>query len=192
MTRKKIDYSMTIIYKIICHDLKIKDSYIGSTTCFKGRKSNHKLTCNNSTYKNHNMKLYVFIRENGGWNNWSMLEIEKYPCNDKRESEARERYWYEELKGTLNSQFPQRSSKEWRQDNKVHVSEYNKTYADDNKEKIQKYRLANRERDRNKLIKWREKNNYVVVCECGSSVKNHLLSKHKKSKKHINFIQDDF
>ena len=37
------------------------------------------------------------IRENEGWNNWSMIEIEKYPCNDKNEACARERYWYELL-----------------------------------------------------------------------------------------------
>jgi hypothetical protein len=26
--------------------------------------------------------VYSTIRENGGWNNWSMVEIEKYPCKD--------------------------------------------------------------------------------------------------------------
>ena len=30
------------------------------------------------------------IRENGDWNNWSMIEIEKYPCNDDNEARARE------------------------------------------------------------------------------------------------------
>ena len=37
------------------------------------------------------------IRKNGGWENWCMIEIEKYPCNDKNEAKARERYWLETL-----------------------------------------------------------------------------------------------
>ena len=46
------------------------------------------------------------IRENEGWNNWSMIEIEKYPCNDKNEACARERYWYELLNANMNTYCP--------------------------------------------------------------------------------------
>ena len=46
------------------------------------------------------------IRENGNWNNWSMIEIEKYPCNDDNEARSRERYWYEVLNANMNSQCP--------------------------------------------------------------------------------------
>ncbi len=42
MPRNEIDYSKTIIYKIVCNDLTITDCYVGSTTDFKTRKAAHK------------------------------------------------------------------------------------------------------------------------------------------------------
>ena len=52
MTLKKIDYSNTIIYKIVCNDLSVTDCYVGNTTQFRQRKSQHKKNCNNSNSKN--------------------------------------------------------------------------------------------------------------------------------------------
>ena len=46
MPKNNINYSNTIIYKIVCIDLNIKDLYIGSTTDSYNRKSNHKSKCN--------------------------------------------------------------------------------------------------------------------------------------------------
>jgi len=42
MPRKIINYTNTIIYKIVCNDLNITDLYVGSTTDFTNRKYNHK------------------------------------------------------------------------------------------------------------------------------------------------------
>ena len=42
MPKNNINYSNTIIYKIVCNDLNVKELYIGSTTDFYNRKSNHK------------------------------------------------------------------------------------------------------------------------------------------------------
>ena len=91
MPRIPINYQNTIIYKIVCNDLNIKDLYVGHTTDFKRRKSEHKLNCNNQKSEKYNMKIYKVIRNNQGWDNWSMIEIEKYPCNDSKEATARER-----------------------------------------------------------------------------------------------------
>ena len=44
--------------------------------------------------------------DSGGWPNWSMILVEKYPCNDQLDATKRERYWYEQLNATLNSQVP--------------------------------------------------------------------------------------
>ena len=41
MPKTPIDYTKTIIYKIICLDLEIKDNYVGSTTSFLKRKQQH-------------------------------------------------------------------------------------------------------------------------------------------------------
>ena len=46
MPKVDIDYSNTIIYKIVCVDPLIKDLYIGHTTNFVQRKYAHKQTCN--------------------------------------------------------------------------------------------------------------------------------------------------
>ena len=106
MPHNPINYANTIIYKIVCNDINITDCYIGSTTDFTARKCCHKSICINQNDKNHNFNVYKFIRENGNWNNWSMILIENFPCKNKREAEARERYWYEKLNATLNSQRP--------------------------------------------------------------------------------------
>ena len=78
MPVKNIDYSKTIIYKICCNDLNVKEIYVGSTCNFIKRKSKHKDSCNNIKSKQYNYKLYQFIRDNQGWENFSMIEIEKY------------------------------------------------------------------------------------------------------------------
>ena len=95
MTRKEINYLKCVIYKIVCNDLSVTDLYVGSTTDFTKRKSQHKLACKSPNELIYNRKLYNMLRENGGWENWSMVEIEKYPCNDSNESFSRERYWLE-------------------------------------------------------------------------------------------------
>ena len=95
-------YVKTIMYKIECKNNEITECYIGHTTNPKSRQAEHKYNCNNEKSKGHNLRLYSFIRANGGWDNWDMIEIEKYPCNSKREAETREHYWYFELKSTLN------------------------------------------------------------------------------------------
>tara|TARA_R110000764_G_scaffold1879_6_gene8201 strand:+ start:1040 stop:1552 length:513 start_codon:yes stop_codon:yes gene_type:complete len=127
-----INYSNSIIYKICCNDPTVKDEYIGSTTNFRNRKWQHKYSCNKLNNEKYNRRLYVFIRETGGWLNWSMIEIEKYDATDKRHLETRERYWIEELKSSLNNYIPTRTWKEYRQDNKEHIKQYIKQYQQDN------------------------------------------------------------
>ena len=106
MPKVNVDYSKTIIYKLVCNDLNITECYVGSTTNFTKRKNMHKSICNNPRDKKHNRKNYCFIRNNGGWSNWQMIEIEKHPCNDKNEATKRERYYYESLNASLNSNKP--------------------------------------------------------------------------------------
>ena len=106
MPKKAIDYSKCIIYKIVCNDFDIKEVYIGSTTEFTKRKYQHKYNCLSPKQKEYKFKVYDFIRNNKNWDNWSMIEIEKYPCSDSNEAKARERYWIETLKATLNDRTP--------------------------------------------------------------------------------------
>jgi len=129
MPRNPINYSNTIIYKIICKDLTIQNIYVGHTTSFKDRKREHKSYCHNAKNKSYNCKIYKFIRENGGWENFDMVEIEKYPCQDSNEASARERYWFENLNAKLNSIYPQRTDKEYKEQHKEERKEYFKNYC---------------------------------------------------------------
>jgi len=135
MPRKEINYKNTIIYKIVCNDLSITDLYIGHTTDFTRRKNQHKNISNNENDKKYNLKVYQIIRDNGGWSNWNMIEIEKYECNDANEARTRERYHYELLKPNMNKQIPNRPNDGY----KIHYERYKecfKKYYDTNKEKI--------------------------------------------------------
>lgn len=75
---------------------------MGHTINFIKRKYQHKILCNN----NKKIKIYNIIQENGGWDNWSMIEIAKYNCKDLTEARIREQEHYDLLKPTLNSVNP--------------------------------------------------------------------------------------
>ena len=212
MPRIPINYQNTIIYKIVCNDLNIKDLYVGYTTDFKRRKSEHKLNCNNINSEKYNMKIYKTIRENGNWDNWSMIEIEKYPCNDSKEATARERYWFETLQAKMNSIYPQRSDKEYNEANKHNIKmyyetnkdkileyqknlyllnreaklTYQKQYSEENKDKIKEYKKIYRDNNKGKL---KEIGKQKMTCECGSIFRQGEKARHYKTIKHKSFIE---
>lgn len=101
-----VDYSKVVKYKIVCKDLNVDECYVGHTTNFRQRKTQHKKRSTRESYKEYNSQKYKIMRENGGWEIWDMIEIEKYPCKDFNEARARERYWYEILNSKLNSIKP--------------------------------------------------------------------------------------
>ena len=136
MPKTIIDYSNTIVYKIVCNDLNITDLYVGHTTQFTKRKSSHKYNCNNKNSKGYHLKVYSTIRDNGGWDNWTMIEVEKYSCKDSNEAVARERYWFEKLLANLNNNYPNRSEKEYYSNDKIKMKL--KEYKESNKDKIAK------------------------------------------------------
>ena len=168
MPKKAIDWSKTIIYKIICRDVNVPDGYVGSTTNLMKRKCNHKSNCNNSNAKEYNFFVYKFIRDHCGWENFDVVQIEQYKAKDKNDAHARERYWIETLKATLNKKAPIITKKEKEQYGK----KYQIKYYQNNKDKLQKLRKKS------------------VKCICNS---NHTLAgkiQHLKSDKHKLFMED--
>ena len=151
MTKTAIDYSKTVMYKIVCNNLNIKQTYVGHTTNFTSRKYHHKTHCVNTNDENHNLKVYQFIRENGGWNNWSMLQIEEFSCNNFHEATLRERYWYENLNSELNSNYPTRTKEEWREDYKEELKEKQKRYNQQNTDKMKEYNIQYRQNNGEKI-----------------------------------------
>ena len=110
----KCDYSKGVIYKIKCIDRNIKDIYVGSTTNFSKRKSQHKYYCNTPQHIKNKFYVYQFIRAHGGWENWKMVSIKLYPCNSKLELRMEEERVIEELEefSTLNRSKAYRSEEQ--------------------------------------------------------------------------------
>ena len=132
-----------IIYKITCNDKNITDCYVGQTKSFSRRKYSHLRSCITASYRCHTYKLYEFIRNNGGWSNWTMSVIEIYNCIDKYQALQWERHHYEELNATLNSNYPARTPKECHkkyysiEKNKERNRQYYKLYYLAHKSKLQ-------------------------------------------------------
>ena len=170
MPKVPVNFNNSMIYKLCCRDTEITDIYVGSTTNFKTRKNMHKSSCCNENGKSYNLNVYQFIRENGGWDNWDMILIEKFKCSNKLELLKRERYYIETLNARLNSRIPSRSKKEqmkeYREKNKDKIKKQTKEYYEKNKEQI------------------KEKRKKKIICKCGASVSKRNISTHKKSKMH--------
>jgi hypothetical protein len=200
MPKINVNYSKTIMYKICCNDLNITDIYVGHTTNFIKRKSHHKYSCNNSNDKLYSLKVYQFIRENGGWTNWCMIKIEDYPCNSLLDATKRERELYEELNATLNICIPSRTNKQWIEDNKDKIKEQTKEYYNANKDKIRDQMKEYREINKDIIKEYRKeyydinidkiKEYFNIKCECCCGGKYSLYQKkrHEKTNKHLNYI----
>jgi hypothetical protein len=162
MTKQYIDYSKTIIYKIVCKDITVKEVYVGHTTNFTKRKYHHKSNCVCVSSKKYNFYVYEIIRLNGGWENWDMIEIEKFSCNDTQEALKQERYYVEYLQATLNKRMPSRTLEEYKKTNIDEIKERQKEYKINNKDKIKKqskeYRANNRDKINEQKKEYRANN----------------------------------
>ena len=72
-------------YMFKCKNEDIDNCYVGHTVNITQRKSSHKCRCNNTNTKGHNLKVYKTIRENGEWDNWTMLVLHSQLCKDHNE-----------------------------------------------------------------------------------------------------------
>ena len=147
------------------------------------------------------------MRQNGGWDNFKMIEVEKYPCNDKREAEAREEELRIELKANMNSHrcfTTIEQKKAYYNDNKEKILDKAKEYYNDNKEKIKEYYNDNKEKikeyyndNKDKLKeKFKEytkankdKLKQKFICPCGGRYTYCDKAKHSRTKKHLTFLE---
>jgi len=91
--------------------------------------------------------------------------------------------------------------KEWREKNKEKIKARKHTYYEKNKEKVseknKEYVEKNKEKVKSRQKEYREKNKEkikahkgrVVICECGVSYTHRHTSRHKRSKHHINYME---
>ena len=139
-------YENAVIYKIHSLNPDVKEIYVGSTCDFANRKYHHKRNCNKPSDKKYHLKVYTYIRDNGGWDKFMMTPIKMYPCKSKMELHIEERKNIEELNATLNSSVPGRTDKEYREQNKEKIKQQKKEYYEQNKDKFKEYQIKNREK----------------------------------------------
>ena len=106
------------------------------------------------------MYINLFEIMHGNWENWTMVLVEKYPCETSLERQKRERYWYEILGATLNKQVPNQTQQESK-----------KQYRIENKKTIY------------------EKQNQKHECDCGGKYTQQNKQRHLNSNKHQKYLQ---
>ena len=200
MPRQSINYENTFFYKIVCKNVNITDKYVGHTTNFSTRKRKHKLCSQCPNCEEYNRLVYTFIRENGGWDNFEMILIEKRKCEGQLDAKRVERQYIEELHATLNSSIPSRTRQEWVVDNREKLTQYKHSWWIDNVDRMKQMKkeiyIQNREEVLEKSKKHSQENmekckawkNGKTKCECGFECTNANKARHLQSQRHLNGI----
>jgi len=155
------------IYKIYCKDETIKDCYVGSTNNFNKRCGEHISNCNNENSKEYNLKVYKYIRDHGGFDNFIIEPI--IECDESNRYDA-EVHYFLKLNAKLNTFWPKRSKKQYYNDNREQKLEQFRQYYIDNRERLNENRKTK------------------IQCECGSVINRGDIAKHNRSQKHQNYI----
>ena len=181
-------YEKGIIY-LIEHNEKPEFNYLGSTCNLIRRRACHKHSCNTPTSKLYNSKLYRMIRDNGGWDAFTMKPIEEYPCESKTALQIREEYWRKEYNASMNTnscytEFKGNDySNNYRIKHKEPIKIYQTKYREANKELMKLYQSEYRDINREER---NSKQNEKVTCDCGKIVSRSGLTRHQTTNKHIN------
>lgn len=157
-----MDYKNSKIYRIVCNETG--ETYIGSTTQpLTKRLSKHK-----TNYKQFLQGKYHFVTsfnilQN---NNYDIVLIEEFPCENKSQLHARERYYIESCI-CVNKFIPSRN-----------IKEYQEKYREENKDKIKEYYEENLEKIKKQQKEYYEKNKKYK--------KEHQKEYYEKNKDEIN------
>jgi len=141
-----MDYKNGKIYRIVCNETGL--CYIGSTTStLVKRLSKHKSDFKAYLEGNKNYITSYKIIEN---NNYDIILLEEFPCENKNQLYKRERFYIESI-DCVNKIIPSRTQKEYREDNKEHLKEKTKQYNEKNKEEIKEYKKEYYEKNKDKV-----------------------------------------
>ena len=196
------EYANAVVYKITTSD----SIYVGSTKNFQHRWLNHKYALHNENSHAYNLKLYQTIRANN--DEWEMVIIKECPGTNKIELLMEEQKYIDELKPDLNCinshtdrvEYMKKYGAEWYQENKEKVKKASANYRLEHKEKIilqkAEWYQNNIERERKIRTDNYQKNKINILnqqkerieCECGCNVCKGALTRHKKTKRHIDLM----
>ena len=189
------------IYKITPHNCE--EFYIGSTTDMKQRESQHITVSKIKT-----SKVYIKIRECGGF---VMKLLYEYECENEPELRMEEQRCMDMMKPTLNTNRAFTSeegyieqkkiyneknrdviidkAKQHYQKNKDVIIDKATQYYETNKDAIREKKKIYNEKNKDVIREKKKKRNEKINCECGSIVGKRSLSRHKKSKQHLNWLE---
>lgn len=165
--------------------------YVGSTkNSLVQRMNTHLYVYTHKPEKCQN--VYKWISENGGFESLKIELIENYPCDSKKELEARERYWIEMLNPITNHILPTRSKqeykqlpkmkekeKEYRERNRDIISVRRKEYRETHKEEVSQAKKDWYERNKER-VKERVKRNYEQNKEAKLEYQRKYGQEHKE------------
>ncbi len=171
-------FPVYLFYKITCKDDEIDVCYVGSTSNWKQRNISHKSSCYNPNVKDYNSKKYQTIRENGGWDNFKMVEIGFRENLTLREAHKIEEEYRVEHRAKLNGVKCYVSV----EDSKKRDLENKKKYYKENSEEILQHKQEYYKENQQKL---KEKKSKKVECECGDVISYNHMARHRRSKKHL-------
>lgn len=163
-----------VMYKVCPKNKELNFCYIGQTANFENRKRQHirNTTCETDK-KHYHLKHYETIRNNGGWDEWEMIELEKINNKTKLEARIREQELIIEHNANLNmlsayiTEDERQANKKaitekFREENKEYLAQQTKKYKEEHKEVIaeqmKKYREENKEKIYQKTKEYRENN----------------------------------
>jgi len=145
------DYSLGKIYKLVSN--QTDDVYIGSTS---QKLLSKRLVGHRRSYKewlrlgdkSKNMTSYEILK----YGDCQIILFEDFPCENKYQLEARERYYIENNK-CVNKVIPTRSKKEYIEQNRDKISNTHKLYYRKHAEQIKNYQKVYNVENREKVTK---------------------------------------
>ncbi len=141
------------IYKLRANNPEIKDFYVGSSVSIWGRFLLHRKACSDLNNRQYNSPLYIFIRENGGIENWTCELLAQCERHLQRQTEQE---WIDKLKPTLNTRRASTNKEQAKEVRKKHDTENAEIISQKKKEWRENPDVKEREKEQAK--QWRENN----------------------------------
>jgi len=145
------------IYRIVSINPELTNCYIGKTSNLHVRIIQHKSDCSNINSHRHNLPIYKYIRENGGFDNFEFINLKDEWLDGAENASTYEQHFFELYGGfaqCLNINYPNRkvqvTSLLYYYEHQDHVKKYQAKYRTEHKEQSKKYQFIYRNRNKNK------------------------------------------
>ena len=190
-----MDYKNARVYQIL--NTVDNNVYVGST-CQALSKRMAKHRGDLLTKANQKRPLYQKMKEIGVEHFYIEL-LEEYPCENKEQLLKKEGFYIRQI-GTLNGCIVGRTPKEYKEEHKDKIIEFQKQYYKENKDKLKEHRKQYTEENKDKITefhkRYREENkeriegamSIKIMCACGSVHRIGAKSQHLRTKKHAAWV----